>query len=58
MAVLGYLAKLERGLGLAFGQHSLSDFPIKNVASLILYQWTNFNVTSHFLHKISNRMSY
>ena len=29
MAVLGYLAKLKRGLGLAFGAHSLHDFSIK-----------------------------
>ena len=29
MAVLSYLAKLERGLGLAFGAHFLHDFTIK-----------------------------
>ena len=29
MVVLGYLAKLKRGLGLAFGAHFLHDFPIK-----------------------------
>ena len=29
MAVLGYLAKLKRGLGLAFGAHFLHDFFIK-----------------------------
>ena len=29
MAVLGYLAKLKRGLGLAFGAHFLHDFSIK-----------------------------
>ena len=29
MAVLGYLPKLKRGLGLAFGAHFLHDFPIK-----------------------------
>ena len=29
MAVLGYLPKLKRGLGLAFGQNCLHDFSIK-----------------------------
>ena len=29
MAVLGHLAKLKRGLGLAFGAHFLHDFFIK-----------------------------
>ena len=29
MAVLGYLAKLKRGLGLAFEEHFLQDFSIK-----------------------------
>ena len=29
MAILGYLAKVERGLGLAFGAHFLNDFSIK-----------------------------
>ena len=29
MAVLGYLAKLKRVLGLAFGAHFLHDFSIK-----------------------------
>ena len=29
MAVLGYIAKLRRGLGLAFGARFLHDFSIK-----------------------------
>ena len=29
IAVLGYLEKLKRGLGLAFGAHFLHDFSIK-----------------------------
>ena len=29
MTVLGYLAKLKRGLGLPFGAHFLHDFSIK-----------------------------
>ena len=38
MAVSGYLAKLKRGLGLAFGAHFVHDFSIKNVPYLLLYQ--------------------
>ena len=29
MAILGYLAKLKRGLGLAFDAHFVHDFSIK-----------------------------
>ena len=29
MAVLAYLVKLKKGLGLAFSAHFLHDFPIK-----------------------------
>ena len=29
IVVLGYLAKLKRGMGLAFGGHFLHDFSIK-----------------------------
>ena len=29
MSILGYLAKLKRSLGLAFGVHFLHDFSIK-----------------------------
>ena len=32
MAVLGYLAKLKRSLGLAFGAHFLHDFSIKKIS--------------------------
>ena len=35
MAVLGYLPKLKRGLGLAFGALFVHDFSIKNVPYLI-----------------------
>ena len=41
MAVLGYLAKLKKGLGLAFGAYFLYDFST-NVPYLILYQCTKF----------------
>ena len=49
MAVWGYLAKLKRGLGLAFGAHFLHDFSIKNILYLILYLWTTFQCHTLFL---------
>ena len=49
MAVLGYLSKLERGLGLAFGAFFLPDFSIKIIPYLILYQWTKFQCDTLFL---------
>ena len=48
MAVLGYLAKLKRGLRLAFGAHFLHDFFHKNVPYLILYQWTKYQCHTFF----------
>ena len=48
MAVLGYLPKLKRGLGLAFGAHFLHDFFHKNAPYLILYQWKMFECHSLF----------
>ena len=44
MAVFGYLAKLKKGLGLAFGAHFLHE----NVPYLILYQWTKFQCDTLF----------
>ena len=49
MAVLGYLAKLERVLGLSFQAHFLHDFSVKNVPYLILYQLTKFQCHTLFL---------
>ena len=49
MAVLGYLAILERGLALAFGACFLHDFSIKIIPYLILYQWTKFQCHTLFL---------
>ena len=43
MAVLGYLPKLKRGLGLAFGEHFLHDFSIK-----AFLQWTKFQCYTFF----------
>ena len=48
MTVLGYLAKLKRGLGLAFGAHFLHDFFHRNVPYLISYQWTKFQCRTLF----------
>ena len=44
MAVLGYLPKLKRGLGL----DSDAQFSNKNVPYLILYQWTKFQYRTFF----------
>ena len=52
MAVLGYLAKLERGLALAFRAYFLDDFSIKIIPYLILYQWTKFQCHTLFLSKV------
>ena len=48
MAVLGYLPKLKRGPGLAFGPHFLHYFSIK-MLFLILYQWIKFQCHTLFL---------
>ena len=58
MAVLGYLPKLKRDVGLAFGAHVQDHLSMKNVPYLTLYQLTKFNVVSFFLLKISNKMHY
>ena len=46
MAVLGYLTKLKRGLGLASDAHFLHDFPIKysllNTLSMTKFQYHTF----------------
>ena len=49
MAVLGYLAKLKKGLGLAFCAHFLHNFFCKNALYLIFYQWTKFQFHTFFL---------
>ena len=55
MAVLGYLPKLKRGLGLAFG----ADFLHEKVF-LIQYSINgeSFNAIIFFLLKIPNKMCY
>ena len=58
MAVLGYLAKLKRGLGLAFSAHFLHDFSIKMFRVKYSINRQSFNVTPYFFRKISNKMCY
>ena len=58
MAVLAYIAKLKRGLGLAFGAHFLHDFSIKMFLIKFSINGQSFNVTHYFFLKISNKMSY
>ena len=50
MAVLDYLPKLKRGLGLAFGGHFLQDFSIKMfyVPYPILYWLIKFQCNAFF----------
>ena len=51
MTVLGYLAKLEKGLELPFEAHFLHDFSIKMFLIFVelLYQWTKFQSHTLFL---------
>ena len=48
MAVLGYLPKLKRSLGLASDAHFLHDFPKKNVSCVIFCQWIKFQYHTFF----------
>ena len=47
MAILGYLAKLKIGQGLALGAHFLQCFH-KNIPYVILYQWKKFQCRTLF----------
>ena len=58
MAVFGYLAKLKRDLGLAFGAHFQHDFSIKMFLIEYFINEQSFNVTTYFFLKISNKMCY
>ena len=44
MVVLGYLAKLKRGLGLVFGAHFLHDFSIQMFLIQYSINGQSFNV--------------
>ena len=56
MAILGYLAKLKRGLGRAFGAHFLDDFSVKMLLIQFSINGQNFSVTPYFFLKVSNKM--
>ena len=56
MAVLSYLAKLKRGLVLAFGAHFQHDFSIKMFLIEYSINGQSFNATPYFFIKISNIM--
>ena len=56
MVVLDYLAKLKRGLGLAFGAHFLHDFSIKIFLIQFSINGQSFNFTPYFFLKISNNV--
>ena len=58
MAILGYLAKLKGGLGLAFGAHFLHDFLYKcSIFNALLMDKVTMS-QPHFFLKISNKMYY
>ena len=56
MAALGYLPKLKRSLGLAFGVHYLHDFSIRMFLIKYSINGQGFNVIPFFLLKMSNKM--
>ena len=58
MAALAYIAKLKKGLGLAFDAYFLHDFSIKMFLIKYSINGQSFNVIPFFLLKISNKMCY
>ena len=58
MAVLGYLTKLKRDLGLAFSVYFQHDFSIKMFLTEYSINRQSFNATPYFFLKISNKMCY
>ena len=58
MAVLGYLTKLKRDLGLAFGAYLQHDFSIKMFLIEYAINGQSSNVTPYFFLQISNKMCY
>ena len=58
MTVLGYLPKLKRDLGLAFGAHFWHDLSIKMFLIQYSINGQSFNVIPFLLLKISNKMCY
>ena len=58
MALLDYLPKLKRDLGLAFSAYSLHDFSTKMFLIQYSIHGQVFNVIPFFLLKISNKVCY
>ena len=58
MAVLGYLPKLKRDLGVAFGAHFRHDFSLEMFLIQYSISGQSFNVMPFPLFKISNKMCY
>ena len=58
MTVLGYLAKLQRGLRQAFGAHFVHDFAMKMFRIWYSISGQSFSVTPYFFLKISNKIGY
>ena len=58
MAVLGYLTKFLKGLGLAFIAHFLHAFSLKNCSLFNILSMDKVSMSSFFLLKISNKMCY
>ena len=58
MAVLGYLPKLNMGLGLVFGTYFLYDFAIRTFLIQNSINWQIFNARPFFFLKISSKMCY
>ena len=57
-AVLGYLPKLKRGMGLAYDAYFLHDFPVKMFLIKYSINGQSFNIIPFFLLKISNKICY
>ena len=58
MALLGYIAKLKRDLGLAFGAHFQHGFSIKIFLIEYSINGQSVNVTPYFFLKVSNKICY
>ena len=55
MALLGYLVKLKRDLGLAFGAHFLHDFYVKMFLIQYSINGQSSNATPYFFLKVSKK---
>ena len=58
MAISGYIAKLKRGLGLAFGKSFLHDFSMNMLLIQYSINGKSFKGTPYLLLKTSHKMCY